>query len=44
MKKYYIGNIKAEKNTIFVFGSNPEDRHGKGAAKIAMDKFGAIYG
>lgn len=28
---------------IFVFGSNPEGRHGKGAAKAAMT-FGAIYG
>jgi alkylated DNA repair dioxygenase AlkB len=30
-------------NEIFVFGSNTEGRHGKGAAKQAM-KFGAIYG
>lgn len=30
-------------NEIFVFGSNTEGRHGKGAAKIAL-KFGAIYG
>lgn len=28
---------------IFVFGSNPEGRHGLGAAKAAM-KFGAVYG
>jgi hypothetical protein len=31
-------------NEIFVFGSNLAGRHGKGAAKIAMDKFGARYG
>ena len=31
-------------NSIFVFGSNLAGRHGKGAAKIAKDKFGAIYG
>ncbi|HPF82927.1 MAG TPA: hypothetical protein PLV83_02005 [Bacilli bacterium] len=43
-KQYYEGNIKPEPNTIFVFGSNPEGRHGAGAAKIAKDKFGAIYG
>tara|TARA_R110001592_G_scaffold315323_2_gene591252 strand:- start:6352 stop:21756 length:15405 start_codon:yes stop_codon:yes gene_type:complete len=43
-KSYYEGNITPSKNTIFVFGSNPEGRHGKGAAKIAKDKFGAIYG
>lgn len=29
---------------IFVFGSNREGRHGKGAAKHAMLKCGAIYG
>lgn len=42
--KCYKGNIKPEPNTIFVFGSNPEGRHGAGAAKIAREKFGAIYG
>lgn len=31
-------------NGVFVFGSNSEGRHGKGAAKIARDKFGAIQG
>lgn len=30
-------------NNIFVFGSNPEGRHGAGAAKAAV-KFGALYG
>ena len=30
-------------NQVFVFGSNPEGRHGMGAAKAAM-KFGAKYG
>lgn len=29
---------------IFVFGSNWEGRHGKGAALEAMQKHGAIYG
>lgn len=29
---------------IFVFGSNPQGRHGKGAASYAVKKFGAIYG
>ena len=41
---YYEGDIVPEPNTIFVFGSNPEGRHGAGAAKVARDKFGAIYG
>jgi len=31
-------------NQIFVFGSNTEGRHGKGAALIARNKFGAVYG
>lgn len=32
-----------EPNYIFVFGSNPQGRHGAGAAKAAM-QFGAQYG
>jgi hypothetical protein len=31
-------------NQIFVFGSNEAGRHGKGAAKLAKDRFGATYG
>jgi hypothetical protein len=42
--KYYEGNIKPDLNTIFVFGSNPEGRHGAGAAKVAKEQFGAVYG
>lgn len=34
---------KLEPNEIFVFGSNTQGRHGKGAAKQAMS-FGAVYG
>jgi hypothetical protein len=34
---------KLEPNYVFVFGSNPEGRHGAGAAKAAL-KFGAKYG
>lgn len=40
----YTGNITPDANTIFVFGSNPEGRHEAGAAKIAREQFGAIYG
>lgn len=29
---------------VFVFGSNLEGRHGRGAAKHAMQSHGAIYG
>ena len=41
---FYKGDILPTENTIFVFGSNPEGRHGLGAAKLAKEKFGAIYG
>jgi len=44
MYKVYSGNITPEPDTIFVFGSNPEGRHGSGSAKVAKEKFGAIYG
>ena len=40
----YIGNVTPDANTIFVFGSNPEGRHGAGAARVAREQFGAIYG
>lgn len=41
----YHGMIQhLEPNQIFVFGSNPEGRHGMGAARTAMQKFGAKYG
>ena len=33
-----------ETNQIFVFGSNLGGRHGAGAAKTALDHFGAVYG
>ena len=42
--KVYQGNIMPEEGTIFVFGSNPQGRHGAGSAKVAMEHFGAIYG
>ncbi len=35
---------KLENNEIFVFGSNLEGRHGGGAARVAYNKFGAIWG
>ena len=44
MYKTYQGNIVPEKDTIFVFGSNPEGIHGAGNAKVARIHFGAIYG
>lgn len=41
---YYLRNILPEKDVIFVFGSNPEGRHGAGSARVAVKNFGAIYG
>lgn len=41
---YYEGQIVPDANTVFVFGSNPEGRHGVGAAKVAREQFGAVYG
>lgn len=32
------------KDVIFVFGSNEAGIHGAGAAKTALNKFGAVYG
>jgi len=40
----YSGKVKKLKpNQVFVFGSNTQFRHGKGAARQALE-FGAIYG
>lgn len=41
----YTGQITELKpNEIFVFGSNTQGRHGRGAALFARQKCGAIYG
>jgi len=40
----YSGNIEPSDDTIFVFGSNPEGRHGAGSALVANRLFGAKYG
>lgn len=45
MNKTYTGYItKLGYNQIFVFGSNPEGRHGMGSARLALKEFGAKYG
>ena len=36
--------IRLEPNEIFVFGSNLAGAHGGGAARIALDFFGAVWG
>lgn len=41
---FYKGNIVPEKDTIFVFGSNPQGIHGAGSAKVALIYFGAKNG
>jgi len=41
--RHYVGEIIPAPDVIFVFGSNPEGRHGQGAAADAMKKFGAKY-
>jgi hypothetical protein len=33
-----------ERSEVFVFGSNAAGKHGGGAARMAMDRFGAVYG
>ena len=33
-----------KENEVFVFGSNLEGYHSGGAAKVAMEKFGALWG
>lgn len=32
------------KDEVFVFGSNPEGMHAGGAARIALERFGAVWG
>ena len=44
MPNFYMGDIVPTEDIIFVFGSNPEGRHGAGAAKYARMYFGAVYG
>ncbi|MBP5455253.1 MAG: hypothetical protein J6Y37_01995 [Paludibacteraceae bacterium] len=44
MYQVFKGNIAPEDGTIFVFGSNPEGRHGAGSAAVAVRYFGAQYG
>lgn len=41
---YYEQNIIPEKDTIFVFGSNPKGIHGAGSARVALLYFNAKYG
>ena len=38
------GTLPTSKNAIFVFGSNLNGNHIGGAAKVAVEKFGAVEG
>lgn len=44
MRKYHKDGTLPTENEIFVFGSNEAGIHGAGAAKVAREKFGAIWG
>lgn len=45
MERYTPENITSLRpNEIFVFGSNLSGRHGGGAARMAFEKFGAVWG
>lgn len=35
---------RLEPHEVFVFGSNAEGHHGAGAARVAHDSFGAVWG
>ena len=44
-REYTPENItELKQNEIFVFGSNESGIHGAGAAKVAIDKFNAVFG
>lgn len=38
----WVNELK--ENEVFVFGSNLKGMHGGGAARVAYDKFGAVWG
>lgn len=42
--EFHFDGTLPENGEIFVFGSNLGGRHGAGAAKVAMQAFGAKYG
>ena len=44
MKHWHVDGTLPENGEIFVFGSNRAGRHGKGAALMAKQKYGAVPG
>lgn len=44
-RKYHKdGTLPTNPNSVWVFGSNTLGHHAAGAARVAVDKFGAVYG
>lgn len=44
-RPYHVdGTVPTGRGVVFVFGSNLAGRHGKGAAKVAAEMFGARHG
>lgn len=43
-RNHYAGDIQPDENVVIVIGTNPEGRHGKGAAKVAKEQFNAKNG
>jgi len=41
---FHVDGTLPQNGEVFVFGSNLAGIHGAGAAKVAVEKFGAIYG
>lgn len=44
LRAYHVNMSSPAEGEIFVFGSNLAGRHGKGAALVAVKRFGAHYG
>lgn len=42
--RFHRDGTLPENGEVFVFGSNLAGIHGAGAAKVAIDKFGAVWG
>lgn len=43
-RRYHEDGTRPFDQSIWVFGSNMAGRHGKGAARVAKDHYGAAYG
>lgn len=43
-RRYHDEDYSSWPGTVFVFGSNEAGRHGRGAARFALEQCGAVYG